>query len=181
MIELRFPSREANADVVEGLVAFLRQVAERLPYDSGYASLALTMGADSQQSAFAQTVRKWAFRHPGFDVASNDATRHALGTKLRGPYWLTFVGPTAVAALGGAASLGKKLPKDVAVQKVGDGLMLRASQLPEVGDVNRLDNLPTLRAMAKVLKPVTLLDDNFLDLNFVDEESRARWERRHLD
>jgi hypothetical protein len=181
MLQLRSPSEAANVDNVERYVAAIHRIATQLPYDSGYASLALTWGVSSQKRAFAREARRWAFRHPGFDMPNNVSSDFTIGHKLRGAYWLTFVGPRALETLGGAAKLRAALPTEVTVVRAGVGMMLRASQLPEVGDVNRLDKLPVLRAMAKVLEPVTLFGDKMLNNLFVDPESRARWERRHLD
>ena len=167
----------ASADAYVKTVA---AIAEQLPYDSGYASPALTYGTDSQMPYFTEAARKWAFRHPGFDMCSNDATNTGIGRLVRGAHWLTFLGPWASKELGGEAGLRKKLPKDIEVQTVGGGVMLRAGKVPEVGDVNKSQKLPLLRAMAKVLEPVTLFDDTFLSSIFVDMDEVSRWERRHL-
>jgi Protein of unknown function (DUF3396) len=181
VVEVRSPSGDAESTNVECYVENLRKMAEQIPYDSGYASPALTYGVHSQQTDFAKAARKWAFRHPGFDMPNSQGTNAGLERKLRGAYWLTFVGPWALEKLGRHAALRKALPKEIELQPVGAGVMLRAGKYPEVGDVNKGDRLPLLRAMAKVLEPVTLFDDAFLDNLFVDDSQRARWERRHLD
>lgn len=181
MLEIRSPSAEVDADRVERYVETIRHIAEQIPYDSGYASLALTHIADRQKAEFAEAARKWAFRHPGFDMPENDATNSRIGRKVRGAYWLTFVGPWAVEKLGGEKALRKALPKEIDVQAVGVGVMIRCGQLPAEGDLNRDEKLPLVRAVAKVLEPVTLFGDRFLNTLFRDEDERARWERRHLD
>jgi hypothetical protein len=180
-VELRFPSAAAEPAEVEATVAFLREVAELLPFDSGYASLALTYGVDSQESDFAAKVRSLAFRHPGFDLLSSDGTNSAIAKKLRGAYWLSFIGPWALKKLGGADALARALDFGPRLEPLKRGVMVRASTLPEVGDTNRGKVLPELRALAKLLKPVSLFDDQYIDNLFVDEAARARWERRHLD
>jgi hypothetical protein len=73
------------------------------------------------------------------------------------------------------------LPSEIEVAPIRAGVMLRAGKCPEVGDVNRRERLPLLRAMAKVLEPVTLFKDGFLNNIFVDVDQLLRWERRHLD
>jgi hypothetical protein len=181
VLEIRSPSTAADQSHVEDYVQRIRRVAEQVPYDGGYASLALTWGVDSQKRAFADAARRWAFRHPGFDMPNKGSSRFSVGAKLRGAYWLTFVGPKALETLGGEAGLRKALPKEINVQPAGAGVMLRASQLPDVGDVNQMQPLPELRAMAKVLEKVSLFGDTFLNNLFTDEDQRARWERRHLD
>jgi hypothetical protein len=180
-IQIQSPSGEAEGSGADAYVERVCGVAERIPFDSGYASPALVYGVHSQQTEFAEAARKWAFRHPGFDMPNNGGTNSGLGQRLRGAYWLTFVGPWALKKLGGQATLRKALPKEIEVSKVGSGVLLRAGKHPELGDVNKGQRLPQLRTMAKALEPVTLFEDGFLDNIFVDEEQRARWERRHLD
>jgi hypothetical protein len=180
-LEIRSPAICADATRIEQYVAFVRSVAARLPYASGHASLALVYGTDGQRHGFAQEARRWSFRHPGFDVPDTHGTSFRIASSIRGPFWLTLVGSDALQELGGAAILKRKLPREVVVEEIGAGLMLRTSQFPEIGDVNRRDDLPVLRATARVLEKVTLFNDNSLDGIFVDEDARARWERRHLD
>jgi hypothetical protein len=180
LLELRAPSAEVDAAHVERYVEVIRHVAEQVPYDSGYASPALTHPSD-RPTDFVEPARKWAFRHPGLDMPNNDGTNSGIGRKVRGAYWLTFLGPWALKQLGGAEALKKALPKEAEVHGVGVGVMIRAGRLPSLGDVNKGDNVPLLRAVAKVIEPVTLFGDSFLDTIFRDEDERARWERRHLD
>jgi len=182
LIEIRYPSLEPEN--VEHYVETIRQIAARIPYDSGYASPALTHLGDRQKAEFAKAARKWAFRHPGFDMPENDGTNSAIGRRLRGAYWITFVGPWALKKLGGEEALRKALTKDtreIEVARAGNGVMIRAGRLPELGDVNRGDKLPLLRAVAAILEPVILTGDRFLNGIFRDEDERASWERRHLD
>jgi hypothetical protein len=175
------PSEFADADPVEKTVAYLRGVAEELPYDSGYASLALLCGGGSQEFAFSRAASPLAHRHPGLDMPDNDAKRIFLDRQLPGAYWLTFVGPASLGRLGGADALRHALDAAISVEPVGAGVMLRAGPRPEPGDVNRSENLPLLRKMAKVLAPGIQSGTPILDHLFPSEESRERWERRHVD
>jgi TseV toxin immunity protein TsiV len=181
MLEIRSPTSEVEGTNVDRYVESVHRVAQRLPFDSGYASPALTHGAQGHQAAFAKEARKWAFRHPGFDMPNNEGTAAGIAQKLRGAYWLTFLGPWALEQVGGQSALRKALPEDVQMQSAGVGVMLRVGKHPELGDVNKGHKLPVLRAMAKVLEAASRFDDAFLDNIFVDETQRARWERRHLD
>jgi hypothetical protein len=180
-LEMRFPRTAVEPAEVEATVAFLRDVAAVLPFDSGYASFALTYGADSQAFDYSKAIKSVAFRHPGFDVGSSIGTASHIGKKLRGAYWLNFIGPSAAKKLGGAEKLTQALGKGFVVEALKRGVMVRASTLPEVGDTNKGKTLPELRKLAKVIEPVSLFDDQYIDNSFVDEDARARWERRHLD
>jgi hypothetical protein len=181
MFEIRTPVAEIEGDNVERYVDRIQEIAELVAFDSGYASIALTYGAHSQQLDFAKEARKWAFRHPGFDMPNNESSTAGIAQRIRGAYWLTFLGPWALEQLGGRSALKTALPAGIDLLQVGAGTMLRVGKYPEAGDVNKGDKLPMLRALAKILEPVTLFGDALLDNLFVSEDQRARWERRHLD
>lgn len=180
-LEIRFPREAAEKSAVESTVAFLRELAELLPFDSGYAAPALAWGVDSQLTEYYLKAKPLAFRHPGFDVPNSESTNFSIGTKLRGAYWLNFIGPKALKKLDGAAGLSKALGKGFTVDALKRGVMVRCSTLPEVGDTNRGQPLPELRKLAQVIEPVTLFDDRSLIQLFMDPDASARWERRHLD
>lgn len=180
-LEIRLPRSPTTEAEVAAALALAKQVGAMLPYSSGYASPALTWGVEGQQMAFAEEVGKLAFRHPGYDVPESKSSCFRIGDKLRGTYWLNFIGPTVLKKLGGEKGLCSKLDASIGIEKVGDGLMLQAGPKPEVGDVNRKANLLLLRSLAKVLEPVTLFDDNSLDNNFIEDGDSERWKRRHLE
>ncbi len=180
-LEIRLPRAPATEAEIAAALTLARQVGAMLPYSSGYAAPALVWGVEGQQMAFSDEIAKLALRHPGYDVPYTMATAFDIGEKLRGAYWLNFIGPAALKKLGGEKGLRGKLDASIGIEKVGDGLLLQAGPKPEVGDVNRKANLPLLRSLAKVLAPVTLLDDGALDNNFLEEEDAVRWKRRHLD
>jgi hypothetical protein len=180
VLELRFPSEFADADHVEEAVTYIRSVAETLPYDSGYASLAL-LCVQAQEFAFSRAAAPLVRRHPGFDVPGNDGKRIFLDRQLPGAYWLTFIGPTSLGKLGGAEALRGALDPAIALEPVGAGIMLRAGPLPELGDIERGEKLPLLRNMAQVLAPATQSGTKILNHLFPDEASRERWERRYFD
>ncbi|WP_342377924.1 DUF3396 domain-containing protein [Myxococcus stipitatus] len=180
-LEIRLPRMPTTDEEVATVLSLARWVGEQVPYASGYGAPALTWGADSQQGAFAEAVGKLAFRHPGYDVPDSMETAFDIGTKVRGAYWLNFIGPEALKKLGGEKGLRSKLEIGIGIEKVGDGLLLQAGPRPEIGDVNKKAKLPLLRSLAKVLEPVTLFDDVGIDNNFPEEDDCKRWKRRHLE
>jgi len=91
-----------------------------------------------------------------------------IGEKLRGTYWPTSSGQPRSRSWRRKGLRGK-LDASIGIEKVGDGLMLQAGPKPEIGDVNRKANLSLLRSLAKVLEPVTLLDDVSLGNNFIED------------
>lgn len=179
-VEIRFPSKTLELQGVSWLARFASDIAGHIPYDSGYASLGLTYGIESQLIDYSEAVRGFAFRHPGFDVAINEGSAFNVASKLRGAYWLTFVGQEALKMLGGPQKLRRKLDRRISMVPVGAGWMLQAGERPEPGDVNRGQNLPLLRSLAKTLEPAMHFNDEALSQIFNDEddEDLERWERR---
>ena len=60
--------------------------------------------------------------------------------------------------------------------------MMRAGNVPEIGDRARKVGTPLLRLVAKVLRPVTAFKEIVLLRVFGhDEEFLDKWERRFLD
>lgn len=79
-----------------------------------------------------------ARRHPGFDVGQHTTWMPAFHDRLRTVSWLTFLGPALAATLRAA---GDTLESDdlVTVEPCGEGVVLRAGERPQAGDVNRGD------------------------------------------
>ena len=77
-----------------------------------------------------------ARRHPGFDVGQHATWMRAFHDRLRTVSWLTFLGKELAAKV---RESGDALASDelVTVQPCGDGVVFRAGERPEPGDVNR--------------------------------------------
>lgn len=181
VIEFRFPVDLIDCDEFSNCVNFALWVASVLPYDSGYISRALVWGVDSQQMEFADAVQKWIFRHPGLDIADNLSSSMRIGSRVRGPYWMTFVGPTSSALIRDVEMDAILKENGIELQHIGDGLVFRVGPKPLRGDTNKGENLPEIRALAQLLFPITLLGDTMLDNCFIEPTERARWERRFID
>jgi hypothetical protein len=187
VVELRFPSELPEEFGLEAFVDWVRRVGESLPFRSGYASPALSRGWEDKAHIreAGRHLVPIAFRHPGYDLPENLSAASFMGvTQCRGARWISLLGPKLVVALGGTESLRAKLDPRVAMVPVGDGLLLRAGERPELGDVNRGDAAPLLRSVAAALEPVTFFDEDLHTLGslFGGDEERVRlWERRLLD
>jgi hypothetical protein len=61
--------------------------------------------------------------------------------------------------------------------------MIRAGAMPELGDTNRAEDLPLMRAVAKVLEPITAFEEARIVAEFFnrDWDALRAWERRFLD
>jgi len=185
LVEIRWPSEYAEQHVEE-LVACVSEVASLVPFRSGYASPALSRGSweSTHLDEAGRQLIPLAFRHPGYDLPENGSTASFMpADKCRGARWLTLLGPALVAQLGDEAALRATLDARVAIQPAGDGLLLRAGERPEIGDVNRAELTPVLRSVAAAIEPVTFWNDwrSFGNLFGDDHDKVLRWERRHLD
>ena len=186
LVELRFPSEFLEQLGLEKFVDMVRRIGETLPFRSGYASPALSRGWENEkhvQEAGRQLV-PIALRHPAYDLPENESTAAFMGeTQCRGARWLTLIGPQIVSTLGGREQLLPRLSPGVTTVSAGEGLMIRAGERPELGDVNRDETVPLLRSVAAALEPVTYFDDwKSLGTLFGDDHDRVRaWERRLLD
>jgi hypothetical protein len=182
LLQMSFPMETLEANTAESFVGFCKEVAGCIPYVSGYASPALQWSEMFRGKA-ASEAKALALRHPGYDVHVNNSTRIRIGKRTRGARWLTFLGDDLVEAVGGQARLRKALSAAIKIEKAGDGLMIRAGDLPEIGDVNKKQGVPLLREVAPPLEPVTVFDDPALLGNFANHDAvlLRRWERRLLD
>jgi hypothetical protein len=183
MVEVRFPTEFAAKSGFADFSEMVVRMAAAVPFDSGYASLALNFGSQVLLPQAAPIMAPLAMRHPGFDLHYNDLTRYQLGIRSRGARWLTLLGPRVLKKLGKPATWQKALTSGIDVLPAGDGLLLRAGPEPLPGDVNRKDNLPLLRAVAKAIEPVTCFDDNTVQRRFfrTEPDMADRWNRRFLD
>lgn len=133
---------------VESTIAFVDKIAGRLPYSYGYAGPALSYGH------FFADALPYLPRHPGFDVLNPATASVDVGDSMLGVYWLNLLGPRLSSRLGDFANLRAALPTEVRLHAEGHGrLRLQVGDVPQVGDVNRNDALPTYRQLASLMKP----------------------------
>ncbi len=81
--------------------------ASALPFCSGYGGLSLNGELD--MVGVAEEAAPYCLRHPGMDVANVHHLSWNLGTRLRGPHWLTFLGQPVLGELGGPSTLRSRL------------------------------------------------------------------------
>lgn len=182
LVQMTLPIDAAASVRADATVELACRVAALLSPVAGYCAPALAY-ADAQQTEAFERLRGLALRYPGYDVAMNDLTRMRIGRRVRGARWVTVLGPTLVGALGGPGALRSGLPADVEIRQAGTATILRAGRTPEVGDSGACAPTPLLRAVARLLEPVTWFRETKMLLwlaNF-DDELLARWERRFLD
>lgn len=166
-----------TADALERWESIFRKIAAKFPHDTGYAAPALVYSDEKTKREAGEVIGPLALRHPGFDVPNNDWTNGGIGTKSRGARWLTFLSADVAGELDNA--MLDTPPEPVKVDTTKRGVVIRCSPNLQVGDVNRRDRPEGLDWLAKLLKPITLFDDQYLLSLFRDDpDLLTRWETR---
>ena len=124
-------------------------LADEVPIFQGAMGLSLPMSARTDLDEIAQQTQQ-VLRFPGIETA-----KQALSTEnLRTVNWITFVSDGLLARVGDLAALQRQLAPPIQWHRVRDGWAIQAGPDPLPGDVNRGDNLPLYRKVARVLRPV---------------------------
>ncbi|MET0401064.1 MAG: type VI immunity family protein [Cystobacter sp.] len=154
-------------------------LADPLPFNSGHVSLSLN--ALQQFAGVSDELRRLRRRYAGMDVHGLEHLGLHLGTQVRGPHWLTFLGNPILGELGGAPGLASRLPSPViSVQPLdGERALVTLGEWPEAGDSMQGHALPLHRELARVLEPWLYHEPPPRDL--LSAEDTRRWERRFLD
>ncbi|WP_255207998.1 type VI immunity family protein [Myxococcus sp. AM009] len=158
----------------------LMALAAPLPFASGNAGLAFSGSLDV--AANIRQVRRDCLRYPGLEVLRLSMTSLRIGTRVRGPSWLTFLGAPLLSQLGGAAQLGSRLnTPSTTVQAVeATSAVVTLGDWPATGDSEHDEPLSGYRELARALEPWTLWGEGESILGLEPEAAR-RWERRFLD
>ncbi|WP_051256539.1 type VI immunity family protein [Cystobacter fuscus] len=154
-------------------------LAAPLPFNSGHVSL--SFNALHQLAGVSDELRQLRLRYPGMDVHGLERIGWHIGTRIRGPHWLTFLGPHVLGELGGVPGLRSRLVSpDISVQLLdGERALVTLGEWPEAGDTTRGFTLPLHRELARVLEPWLYHEPPLRDP--VANEDTLRWERRFLD
>jgi hypothetical protein len=157
-----------------------RELASPLPFCSG--SAGLSFNGDLELLGVPEEVSKYCFRYPGIDFPSPTGYSWRLGTRIRGPHWLTFLGQPVLGAVGGSMGLRARLHSlGVTVEELAsDRAVVTLGEWPEAGDMEKGQTLPAYRELARVLEPWLYFEPRARLPDLSPEETR-RWDRRFLD
>jgi len=100
---------------------------------------------------------KMGMRYRGIDIARAQDDSMSVGRDgLKGIGWLTAIGETILADLGGKTKLKKVLPKGVEMVDLAAGVMFRVGSAPSLLDRNKQGEGGVERALYGVLQPAIL-------------------------
>jgi TseV toxin immunity protein TsiV len=155
------------------------ELGAALPFCSGHAGL--SFHCNLQVLGVEKKVREYCFRYPGLDIPDMNHLSLKLGTRLRGPAWLNFLGQPVLGELGGAAGLRARLssPGTTVQELDGERAVVTLGPRPEAGDTEQGQLLPAYRELARILEPWLYREEPHPSVEM--PESTRRWERRFLD
>src|SRR5262249_38312992 len=94
--------------------------------------------------------------------------------KLPPVNWLTLLGPELLGELGGVGAVHHALSGDVvSVMSLGPGVCIRAGETPQLGDLNRRDDLPLYRKVGSYLSKYRGTQE--IELTGLDEDESEEW------
>ncbi|MFP2896267.1 DUF3396 domain-containing protein [Corallococcus sp. 4LFB] len=178
-MRISFPTKFLKTHGAERVRNMALEMARPLPFSSGHAGLCFN--GYPTASTVRDEAKRLAFRYPAMDVISLDDVARDLGTRVRAPAWMNFLGPPVLNELGGVEALRSKLHSPgTTVQALGpDRAVITLGPYPEAGDTEQGQTLPAYRELARVLEPWLYQTSGPEDSDIFD--STRRWQRRFLD
>jgi hypothetical protein len=171
----------AVVDDPDEVVAFVQEALATFPLDNGWGGYAFFHHPATDRDEVAAWATPRLLRHPGLGYGNPVPFTNAADKGVVVVNWLTLLGPQPTTALGGANKLGRAAPTGVSVLPLGPGgVVIRAGQRPEVGDVNRNDLLPSYHAVGQLVSPVRAPDEALasVSINGMTGETKNDWLRR---
>lgn len=176
VLYVRLPTAFLVERGAERVRALALELAEELPFNSGYVDFVLCSDGFRLGEAL-QLIRP---RYPGVHLTL-DRARLRMNTWVEGVHWMNFLGEPVLGKLGGVPGLRAHLglPGITLQEMSGDRVLITLGAQPEAGDVEAGQTLPLHRALARLLAPYLYRSD--MDGLFPVTEELLRWERRFLD
>ncbi|WP_342747648.1 type VI immunity family protein [Melittangium boletus] len=163
--------------------ALTLELARELPFSFGYASFAL-VAPRGQWFANYRAARELRDRYSGLDVYRLGETSRHIGTRARGAYWLTFIGPPLLGQVGGLEVLRRLPSSDVSLEALppleGERVLVTLDEWPEAIDMEQHERpSPQLLSLAQLLEPFLHEErSNWFTFLGNDTEDMHRWTRR---
>ena len=136
----------------EELLTLLVGLAAPFPFRAGHVGYALCWNdlSPDREHQVSQLNGPLLKRYPGF---SPGVPQDLCDQDLPPVNWLTLIGPELLGKLGGIAGVRQAFSDQaISVMPLGHGAFIRAGELPQLGDLNRRDDLPLYRKVGSYLK-----------------------------
>jgi hypothetical protein len=170
LLRMEFPFDILDRVGVDAFIAFVSEIAEALPFQSGNAGYAFQHSMINETDA-ADAMARLLPRYQGFDPSYELA---ALEMKHRTPgaHWINLLSTKMVGKLGGVKAVRAALPR-CDVRELKNGVLIRGARLPPIGDVDRKSpDIGCLPDVARLLRPLRVELEGFGTV-FVDVDAMA--------
>jgi hypothetical protein len=162
------------------LLALTEELADLAPFLCGVGGHLASWNAHEKPTAF-WDIRDWCRRHLGLDVQDPDQMAWHARQRLPGTSWLTLIGDPFEARADALAAVETR-PGPFTVTRRKHGLLVRAGERPDLGDVNTLTFPAAYAAVARRLAPFLVTGDELeFPGGFVDHGDTGAWLRRFVE
>lgn len=171
LLMFAYPTQAVETAGLEAIVELHDSVASRLPLSSGYTSPAFLFAGGAGEPAAFEAIRAMSRRYRCLDIPYISIDFFEIGHKLKGAYWLNYLGAETIAALGGTEEIEMTLQgAGVIYRSLPGGVMaLQVDAPPSAGDSNRQDDLSAYIAIAKLIEPLQYIPEiSFPDFELED-------------
>jgi Type VI immunity for VRR-NUC len=179
LIRMALPVDVANDS--DEFVAFVRDALEEFPLEVGFCGYSLFYHPATDQDEVMRRAAPLLLRHPGLEYGNPTPYTNATDKGVVVVNWLTLLGAKLTTDLGGAKNLAKTAPTGVSVLPLGPGgVLIRAGESPQIGDVNRHDVLPLYHAVGRLVSPRRAPDEALENVSIegMRGETKNDWLRR---
>lgn len=161
---LALPIGWARISAPGAFTALVMRMCTRLQPLHGYAGFGLITSADYGAARRASPfIYPFAKRFPGLEIDAPISHLRFMDRGIKGVNWITVLSEQYVAQLGGRDMLRGQLTAENPVYDFPGGVIIQAGPHPQIGDVNRRDEMRAYRAVARILRPVRAdYTDSFL-------------------
>jgi hypothetical protein len=181
-IHCDLPHDQLQASGVLAYLRFVEKLAALTPFDSGHAGFTFIYSAYSDKNDEYEWISHKAPRYLAMHPRKQDWEYYARG-RVVNVNWLTLLGDTLTAKLGGGNAMRERLSAAIDVHPLKYGTVLVAGETPPLGEVNRqAPDIGPLREVAALTRPYwideqTMIND-VLNSFWHGDEAAVHWVRR---
>jgi hypothetical protein len=159
---------------VESLVQLYISLLRLLPFESSNAGYAFKRLSNTKTKA-SSGVNKKIRRYYGFDPGYEPIRRHMMHSVFSA-HWLNAINDNLVERLGGYQKISADVPSSW-ITKIENGVVLRGSHLPPIGDINKeASDIGSIPEIARLLKPLRAQITAFGDPGMDAQEWLCRYD-----
>jgi hypothetical protein len=164
------------------LFQFAIEVADKWPFLSAVGGYVAVWNPHEKATAF-WSAYEWCRRYLGLDVQDADAMAYRATTFLPGANWLTLIGNSLAAArsIDPSVLAAHVWKNPIKVIPMAHGVLLRAGELPTLGDRNRLEYPAAYAEVARHLTAHIVVEPPEYYGGFAEHKNTVKWIRRFIE